>query len=70
MFVDLQAHRGTRGKVPKSGYPTTSHHFLTYHPIPASDHCHDDLVLEVHRDEQRWSDCRENMCLSEVKEPA
>lgn len=68
MSGDLQAQRGTWGSVPQSHSPTAGQHHLTYHPVLADDHGLDDLVLEVHRDEQRWSNCRENSSLSEVKE--
>lgn len=30
---------------------------VTHHPVLADDHGHDDLVLEVHGDEQRWPNC-------------
>lgn len=56
-FAGPQRHQGQSIPV------TLTHHqqcHLTYHPVPAADHGHDDLVLEVHRDEQRRSNCREN----------
>lgn len=52
--ADPQAHLPLPPHSPGQPYP------LTHHPVVACDHGHDDLVLEVHGDEQRRPDCGES----------
>ena len=44
---------------PRVESPSSPHSWVpwTHHPILANDHGHDDLVLEVQRDEQRRPNC-------------
>lgn len=52
------AGAGPRGARPDSPLPAPWPAApLTHHPVFADDHGHDDLVLEVHGDEQRRPDC-------------
>lgn len=44
---------------PRAESPCSPHSWVpwTHHPVLANDHGHDDLVLEVQRDEQRRPNC-------------
>lgn len=58
-----QRHTGAQCRPPASAHrshpPPRLRAPLTHHPVFANNHGHDDLVLEIQRDEQRWANCRE-----------